>query len=542
MPMKIKLSIELDGNESIELLRTLQGAMGMFAAALERRGAEERTLAPPPAEIAPPVAEEAREAMAQSAVPAATTEATPAETEPAPVPAKRPRGRPRKVPAEPGPVLLSAPEPATPEPELDPEPDPAERRRRRREAQLERSRAEAVARIKGAALGESAQAVAPTGAPPAPAKKAKPAKAKPAPAPVEPQPTPEPEPEATFPMFEFIEAFFLGMAAKGHPGVSEERLAALAEEQIAHGRKVSEEGPGVLPESSRAYIENYLSLRWLSDVAAMAADDCSGEEAELLRAIGGAGQQTVRRLAEHGELSRKVLQDLAALASRANVFKVASRSGAELRAWVKTKAGPANLKLRYMRGNDPASAARARQAMNALWDELSIPEERPVPAVNEERRAKKAMKTLNKVEQLAALLSGRELLLVSNDGAREHLIPRAAEAGIRVRWVEWKSAASVRSEVHNPEVAAIVAMVRWLPHAATDALTPMCQAADMPLVRAPGGFGLIPLASAVLKQASRKIADRVAPPPPVAPAKRARGDLSKARVAGALSRPKVAAD
>jgi hypothetical protein len=113
------------------------------------------------------------------------------------------------------------------------------------------------------------------------------------------------------------------------------------------------------------------------------------------------------------------------------------------------------------------------------------------------------------VEEVAALLRGRALLVIGGTPRPEHAdrLQRAFELGELV-WPETSehnpNIAVLEPYVARPEVAVVLLLIRWIRHAMNE-IAGVCTRHGKPLVRVPGGYNPEQIAPLILAQSGRRL-------------------------------------
>lgn len=211
------------------------------------------------------------------------------------------------------------------------------------------------------------------------------------------------------------------------------------------------------------------------------------------------------RMERHQKVPTTLAQAAATVCSRCDVVSPDEPCATDLHHWLRDYAHAHGVYLNHMRRDAPATKKQAADAVKRIHRSTLNPKAPVRKAV-----IPKPKKTNHndRVQAMADLLGGRELVLLVNSGVRPHVIERAAKENIKIRWVTYEGHSSietVRPDIEDPGVGAVMAMIRWLPHAANQAKE-IAQARGTPYITVPGGFGLNSLANAMFAQASRQFA------------------------------------
>jgi hypothetical protein len=118
------------------------------------------------------------------------------------------------------------------------------------------------------------------------------------------------------------------------------------------------------------------------------------------------------------------------------------------------------------------------------------------------------------LEEVAALLAGRALVLIGGEPRPEAAQHLSAALGCPVVWPEAPKHASpalFKPHILREEVGAVLLLIRWSSHVFGE-LEPLCAAHGKPFVRVTGGYNAKALARAILEQAGEQLRARRAAP------------------------------
>lgn len=226
-----------------------------------------------------------------------------------------------------------------------------------------------------------------------------------------------------------------------------------------------------------------------------------GEVRELLGGIHHAAGCLAARNRPH----RKLLQAAATVCSRLHVISPSQDSSYRLHVWLRGYTSEALEYLHHMQADNPASRDEAQAALQILGGITRRPRARRGRPERVSVRRRQPMSA--DVLRLAGLMKGRHILLLGNDGLRDHLIRRAKAHGLRLRWVNHDGKQSIyarQGDIRAGDVGLVAVLIRWSPHATAEARM-LCESARKPFVNITAGYGLNTLARNILEQAGDQL-------------------------------------